>query len=125
MTVENIKIIEGPEPTFIPVEDNPLNGIHEGPVLVNVEQTQLRIYNPVELVERCFRAWRKKETISLEYISGLTGLKEEVPIIAAHYEETDEGDILTLWVVRPSDESTFEPDNANYENDEDDEENYI
>ena len=48
-------------------------------------------------MERCYRAWTQKDPIHLEF-RGSDGLTQEVPIVAARAAETDDGDMLMLWV---------------------------
>jgi hypothetical protein len=104
---EKITIIEGPPPTFDVVHELWANGIHETASLGKVVVTQLRTFNGAELVERCHRAWRQREPIQLEYKSP-DGLKMEAPIVAARTTETENGDLLHLWVRLPEDEIEVE-----------------
>ncbi|MBI3159803.1 MAG: hypothetical protein HYZ26_09425 [Chloroflexi bacterium] len=104
---EKITIIEGPPPTFDVVHELWANGIHEAPTLSKVVVTQLRTFNGAELVERCHRAWRHREPIQLEFKSP-DGLKMEAPIVAARTTQTDNGDLLHLWVRLPEDEIEVE-----------------
>ena len=100
---EKITIIEGPPPTFEIVDDGWSSGVLEGPTLYNVAITQLRTFNGGELVERCYRAWKQREGIQLEYRSGDGSLKE-APIVAARTGELDNGEVLILWVRLPDEE---------------------
>jgi hypothetical protein len=59
--------------------------------------TQLRTFNGPSLVERCHRAWREKKNITLEYRTS-EGLQAEVPIVAARTIDTEDGDMLMLWL---------------------------
>ncbi|MDH5505598.1 MAG: hypothetical protein OEZ02_00075 [Anaerolineae bacterium] len=104
---DKITIIEGPPPTFELVQDIWANGIIESPNLGNVVATRLRTFNGAELVERCHRAWRNKLPIHLEYRSP-EGLNQEAPIIAARHTESDDGQLLILWLRLPSDEIEIE-----------------
>ena len=108
-TNEKITIIEGPSPTFELIPGGWVTGIIESPNLANIAVTRLRTFKGAELVERCHRAWRNKETINLEYRS-LDGLNAEVPIIAARYTESTDGQTLFLWVRLQEDEFEFEFD---------------
>lgn len=100
---EKITIIEGPAPTFEVVDEGWSTGVMEGPSLYGVALTHLRTFNGRELVERCHRAWKKAENISLEYRDEDGGHKE-APILAARAAETDEGELLMLWVRLPDEE---------------------
>ncbi|NPA06864.1 MAG: hypothetical protein GXO54_05600 [Chloroflexi bacterium] len=109
-----ITIIEGPTPVFEPVQQ-PMGelfwGILEGPPRrALLARTRVRALNGPALVERCHRAWRAKDAIYLEFRTPL-GLVQRVPIAAVRYEPTDEGDVLTLWVLLPQEvlENLAEP----------------
>jgi len=95
-----ITIIEGPTPTFELVHDSWANGIVDSSILSNVAITRLRTANGPSLVERCYRAWSRRDLIHLEFRAN-DGLTQEVPIVAARATETDEGDMLLLWVRLP------------------------
>ena len=97
MDDRKITIIEGPTPTFEVVYDNWANGIVDGASLASVAVTRLRTANGHSLVERCYRAWNRKEPIHLEF-RGSDGLPQEVPIVAAQAAESDEGEMIHLWV---------------------------
>ena len=100
---EKITIIEGPPPTFETVGDGWILGLAESPNLYNIALTRLRTFNGQALVERCNRAWRKNNTINLEY-RGLDGLEDRAPIVAARTLEVDDGQMLFLWVRLEYDE---------------------
>jgi hypothetical protein len=115
---EKITIIEGPPPTFEEVTENWVLGLNESPYLADVVVTRLRTFNGPALVERCYRAWRKHLPIYLEFKSQ-DGLEQKAPIVAARHIETDDGDVLMLWVRLISDDTELELD---YEDDFDDDE---
>jgi len=94
---DKITIIEGPPPTFEAVTDGWVLGLYEGPMLGNIFVTRLRTFNGPSLVERCHRAWRNRQSIHLEYRTP-EGLEQETPIVAARYQEIDEGHVLELWI---------------------------
>ncbi len=94
---DKITIIEGPPPTFAPVHDSWLLGLHEGTQVGNVVVTQLRTYNGASLVERCYRAWSKRQSIHLVFRSS-DGLERHAPIVASRNIELPEGNLLLLWV---------------------------
>ena len=99
---DKITIIEGPSPTFELIPDIWVHGLVEGSLQAEVVATRLRTINGEELVERCQRAWKKAQNIQLEYRTQ-EGLHAEVPIVAARNLETDDGDVLLLWVRFPDD----------------------
>lgn len=113
---DKITIIEGPAPTFELVDEGWSLGVLEGPTLYNVAVTQLRTFNGGELVERCFRAWKRRENIHLEY-KAEDGSKNEAVIVAAQNTEADEGEVLVLWVRLPDEEIELAID---YDDDPDD-----
>ena len=99
-----ITIIEGPTPNFESVETDFMLGINgwtaglsEGPYLYDTARTTLRTFNGQALLERCHKAWAKKMTMYLEYRDPI-GLKKEVPIVAARAVDSENGDMLVLWV---------------------------
>jgi hypothetical protein len=116
---EKITIIEGPPPTFEAVNDSWSLGLNESPVLSEIVVTRLRTFTGPALVERCHRAWHKQEPIHLEYRSP-DGLPVSAPIIAARTVETDEGQLLVLWVRLRQDEAELEIDFDDGEDETDD-----
>jgi hypothetical protein len=117
MTDEKITIIEGPPPVFEPVGDGWALGLNESPVLSNIVMTRLRTFNGAALVERCHRAWRNLEAIPLEYRAS-DGLIQNAPIVAARTLQTEEGDMLMLWVRLADQDAEIE---IGYDDDEDEE----
>ena len=134
MEDRKITIIEGPTPTFEVVYDTWVNGIVDGASLASVAVTRLRTANGHSLVERCYRAWNRKEPIHLEF-RGSDGLPQEVPIVAAQAGETDEGEVIHLWVrlsekdlvidfVYEDDEDFDEFDDDDFDDDDFDEDDF-
>jgi hypothetical protein len=120
---DKITIIEGPSPTFEMIPDVWVHGLVEGFHQAEVVATRLRTFDGNELVDRCRRAWENKQTMCLEYKTQ-EGLAAEVPIVAARNLQTDEGDVLLLW-VRFLDESvelgiSYDDDDDFFSDDEDD-----
>lgn len=103
MEDEKITIIEGPPPTFEIVSDVWANGIFDSSSQANVAVTKLRTFNGPKLVERCYHAWKKREPINLEFRSP-DGMTMEVPIVAARTTDSDDGNLLLLWVRLPKSE---------------------
>lgn len=104
---EKITIIEGPTPEFREVNVLWIHGVTESPGQFDTYYTELRAFDGVSLVDRCGAAWEKNESIVLEYRTE-TGLIEEITIIAAHFEDTEQGDLLQLWVRQPREDIEFE-----------------
>jgi hypothetical protein len=96
---DKITIIEGPPPEFESVDDGWALGLNESPALYSMALTRLRTFNGPALVERCHRMWSKNEPIFLHYRNPM-GLEEKVPILAARSSETEEGQVLFLWIRR-------------------------
>jgi hypothetical protein len=97
MTDDRITIIEGPPPTFEPVQDAWALGMNDTSALSIVTLTRLRTHNGPALVQRCYRAWHEQLPINLHY-RGTDGMEQTAPIIAARSIETDEGYVLLLWL---------------------------
>lgn len=112
---EKITIIEGPTPTFEIIPDIWVYGLVEGSFDYEVVATRLRTFDGTELIDRCYRAWENQQTINLEYRTP-EGLPAEVPIVAARNMQTEEGDVLVLWVRFPGDSVEFGMD---YDDDDD------
>ena len=94
---EKITIIEGQPPVFEPINDGWAMGLSESPFLYDISLTQVRTFNGPSLVERCHRTWKKNGSIYLHYRDEM-GMEEKVPIEAARTIETEDGQILLLWI---------------------------
>lgn len=94
---DRITIIEGPMPLLEPVQDGWALGLNESRHFSQTALTRLRTFNGPALVERCYRRWRENEPIHLHYRDEL-GLEATAPILAARSVETDEGQVLLLWL---------------------------
>jgi hypothetical protein len=117
---DKITIIEGPPPTFEEVNEGWALGLNESPLLADIALTRLRTFNGPALVERCHRAWRNALPIHLEFRTA-EGLEHHAPIVAARTVNTDEGDLLLLWVRLENEDAELELD---YEDDADDGEDF-
>lgn len=95
-----ITIIEGPTPTFEVVYEGWPYGIVDSASQATVAMTRLRTANGNALVERCYRAWNHRNPMNLEFRS-TDGMTQEIPIVAAKATETDDGEMLLLWVRLP------------------------
>jgi len=118
---EKITIIEGPPPVFETTGDGWAMGLNESPTLANIAVTRLRTFNGPALVERCHRAWRNHNPIQLEFREE-DGLVNYVPIVAARNIDTDEGQMLMLWVRFQNQEVEVELD---YDDDFDDDDDSL
>jgi hypothetical protein len=119
-TEEKITIIEGPTPTFEQIPELWVHSLSDGPMQSEMVMTRLRSFNGQSLVDRCSRAWRNLRSIQLEYRTQ-DGLNAEAPIIAARNVETDEGDMLMLWLRMPDDSVELE---IGYDDDIDEEDDW-
>ncbi len=113
-----ITIIEGPPPVFEPVQDGWALSLSEGPSSLINAVTKLRTFNGAKLVERCYRAWNNQLPMHLLYRNEM-GLEQEAPIQAARAVDSDDGDILLLWVYLDPDLVEFEFDSSDEDNAED------
>lgn len=104
---EKITIIEGPTPEFEPIDDGWALGLNETSYLYDLALTKLRTFNGNALVERCHNAWKGNNNINLHYRNPL-GMEETAPILAARSLETNDGQVLLLWVRRPHAEEDSE-----------------
>lgn len=98
-----ITVIEGPTPTFenvnlqwpLGVQDHrePNSGLEVSGIFL----TQLRTTNGNQLLERCWATWNKGLAMNLVF-NDLSGIRQEVPIVAARNRTVEEGQVLLLWV---------------------------
>ena len=106
---DKITIIEGPPPVFETIDDGWALGLNESSGLYDLALTRVRTFNGPALVERCHRAWRQNASIFLHYRSPI-GMEESAPIMAARSVDTQEGQVLLLWVRRQHEETEIEVD---------------
>ena len=120
MTSEDnqITIIEGPPPVFEPIRDGWALGLNEGPQLSITLMTRLRTFNGPALVERCYRAWNSSNAIHLHYRNDM-GLEEHAPILAVRSVDTQDGQVLLLWLYFKHDKVQFEFDSGENKNKDD------
>lgn len=94
---DKITIIEGPTPVFEPVQDGWALGLNETRKFSITALTRLRTFNGPALVQRCYQMWSQRQPIKLHYRDE-TGLEATAPILAARSVETDDGQVLLLWL---------------------------
>lgn len=114
---DKITIIEGPPPTFEAVGEGWVLSLNESPYLSDILITRLRTFNGPALVERCYKAWRDKKTIYLEF-KDADGLEYSAPILASRAMSNEEGQMLLLWVRMDKEEVELE---VGYDDDIEDE----
>jgi hypothetical protein len=117
---DKITIIEGPPPVFEPIQDGWALGLNEGPSLSITALTRLRTFNGPALVERCYRAWKKQAPIHLFYRND-DGLEQDAPILAARSVESDDGQVLLLWLNFDRNKVEMEFDSGDSDEDENEE----
>jgi len=117
---EKITIIEGPPPNFEDVHEGWPLGLNESPSLHKLALTRLRTFNGPALVERCYRAWHKQQTIQLEFRAA-DGLIHKTPIVASRTLEMEDGQMILLWVRLTEQEALHElgADDDQYDKDDD------
>ncbi len=115
---DKITIIEGPPPVFELAQDGWALGLNEGPSLSVPALTRLRTFNGPALVERCYRAWHTNMPIHLHYRNDL-GLEQNAPILAARNVETEDGQVLLLWVYLNREQVEYEFDSDEEDNADD------
>lgn len=112
MEINNkITIIEGPTPEFEPInQEKGFNiphpwalGILEGPNFYHTAFTALRTFNSALLLERCETAWQADVPMFLVYRDSI-GLQKETQIMAARAMDTEDGELILLWVRNGLDE---------------------
>jgi hypothetical protein len=113
-----ITIIEGPTPVFEPVQDGWALGLNETRQFSVTALTRLRTFNGPALVERCYRMWSQRQPITLQYRDE-TGLEASAPILAARSVETDDGQMLLLWLHIERDDMELEIDSDDDSADDD------
>ena len=116
---DKITIIEGPPPVFERIDDGWALGLNESPAFYGMALTRLRTFNGPALVERCHRRWSKREPIKLHYRDEV-GLETTAPILAARSVETDDGQVLLLWLHVERDDMELEIDASDDDSTDDD-----
>ena len=116
---DKITIIEGPPPVFEQVSDGWAMGLNESPNVLVPAVTRLRTFNGNELVERCHRAWNRRDSIHLHYRNDVD-LEQTAPILAARNVETSDGNVLLLWVYLDKEHVEYEFDEGDDDSAEDD-----
>lgn len=72
-------------------------GLAEGPALPYTVRCLLRTFNGPGLVKRCRDAWGEYRDVFLDY-RNYDGLRKQALIIGARYDETENGQVLQLWL---------------------------
>ena len=115
---DKITIIEGPTPVFEPVQDGWALGLNETRQFSITALTRLRTFNGPALVERCYRRWSQRQPITLHYRDE-AGLEASAPILAARSVDTDDGQMLLLWLHIQRDNMELEIDSDDDSADDD------
>lgn len=93
-----ITIVEGPPPEFRDVDNEWTMGVLEGTEGDGIALCEMRAFNGAELVKRCQEAWGEGRPARLDFPTGDDGERGELDILAARWEEVEEGHKLYLWV---------------------------
>jgi len=104
-----ITIVEGPPPDFTEVNTYWTDSLAEGPAHAVIAMCETRTLNGESLVERCRRAWREGRSARLDFPQP-DGIRAEVDIVAARWEQISEGQMLILWVKMDEIEEIEEDD---------------
>ena len=96
---DKITIIEGPPPEFENVNDGWAMGLNETLGNFELALTRLRTFNGQALVERCHRIWKNNLPMYLQFKNAV-GLEDQVPILAVRNVDTNDGQVLFIWVRR-------------------------
>lgn len=118
---ELITIIEGPTPEFRFSPQEWVQSIHEGPGSSIVATCQLRTGNGEDIMDRCRRAWQELRPVKLDFPDELR-MRQQVDVLAAKLEATNEGPVLNIWVSLPPeyDDEGDDDDAIDYDDDDDD-----
>lgn len=92
-----ITIVEGPPPNFEAVSTRWSNSVLEGNTLNDVVMVDMRTFDGPKLVQRCKDAWAERRPARLNFPLG-NGERGELDIIAAQWEQVEEGHKLHLWI---------------------------
>lgn len=118
---ELITIVEGPPPEFKSVDDAWMFSLMESARPYFISLCQVRSFKGQVLMERCQRAWSAQRPIRLDFPT-MSGLRKQLEIVAARYEQLPEGDLLNLWVRhQPQDIQDNTPRQHDEDRDEDEE----
>ena len=92
-----ITIVEGPPPEFRDISNEWSIGVLEGIGKKSISMCEMRAFDGRKLVKRCQDAWHEGRPARLDFPTG-EGLRRELDIVAARWEEVDEGHKLYLWL---------------------------
>ncbi len=94
---ELITIVEGPTPEFHVAPEDWALGLSESPGGALPARARMRTFNGPKMLERCTRAWGQGRPVLLDFPDNL-GMRKQALVLAARWEEVDEGHVLYLWV---------------------------
>ncbi len=97
---ELITIVEGPPPEFQPPRETWAFSVHERPQPSTLAYCRMRTFNGPKMLERCQNAWKEDRSVKLDFPDQM-GMRQQAEIIAARWNEADEGHLLHLWVRLP------------------------
>lgn len=94
---EFITIVEGPPPEFRMAVDPWVYSLVETNALCLVALCDVRSLKGKILRERCQRTWGEGRPMRLDFPT-LSGLRQQLEIIAVRLEQLPEGDLFHIWV---------------------------
>lgn len=100
LNAELITIVEGPSPQFQPPMETWALSVHEARAPSPVAYCRMRTISGRRMLQRCQDAWAEARPVQLDFPDEM-GLRRRATILAVRWSETDEGDLLHLWVRLP------------------------
>lgn len=117
---ELITIIEGPTPEFHPSPHVWLQSIYESPENRSIAMCQLRTNTGHDIMDRCTSAWQELRPVKLDFPDDLR-IRQQVDVVSMRLEDSEDGEMLRLWVSTPMDALLFDDDDEFDEEMDDDE----
>ncbi len=97
---ELITVVEGPTPEFHAAPEIWALALCDGPHGSTPARARMRTFSGPKMLERCTRAWGEGRPVFLDFPDEV-GLRRQVAVIAARWDEVEEGHVLHLWVKDP------------------------
>src|SRR5262245_8271191 len=94
---ELITIIEGPPPEFRRADEPWTFSLADTLRPYSISLCQVRSLKGQVLMDRCHRAWSSQRPIRLDFPT-MSGLRKQLEIVAARFEQLPEGDLMNFWV---------------------------
>ncbi len=94
---EMITVVEGPTPEFHPAPEVWALALCDSPHGSMPVRSRMRTFDGPKMINRCTRAWAEGRPVLLDFPDHV-GLRRQAQVIAARWEEVEEGHVLHLWV---------------------------